>query len=176
MKTIFFIIFILLTCNSMAQSNLIYDYSFTSIEGKNISLNQFKGKKILFVNVASRCGFTSQYKELQVLHEKYQDKLVLIGFPCDQFGGQEPGTEKEIQAFCQKNYGVDFIMSEKINVKGKNQHPIYSWLTQSSLNGVKNSSVLWNFQKYLVDEKGAYIDYYTSITSPTSTKIMRHLK
>ncbi|MBB78665.1 MAG: glutathione peroxidase [Crocinitomicaceae bacterium] len=176
MKTIFFIIFILLTCNSMAQSTSIYDYSFTSIEGKNISLNQFKGKKILFVNVASRCGFTSQYKELQVLHEKYQDKLVLIGFPCDQFGGQEPGTEKEIQAFCQKNYGVDFIMSEKINVKGKNQHPIYSWLTQSSLNGVKNSSVLWNFQKYLVDEKGAYIDYYTSITSPTSTKIMRHLK
>tara|TARA_Y100000589_G_scaffold144536_1_gene138145 strand:+ start:83515 stop:83997 length:483 start_codon:yes stop_codon:yes gene_type:complete len=160
----------------MAQSTSIYDYSFTSIEGKNISLNQFKGKKILFVNVASRCGFTSQYKELQVLHEKYQDKLVLIGFPCDQFGGQEPGTEKEIQAFCQKNYGVDFIMSEKINVKGKNQHPIYSWLTQSSLNGVKNSSVLWNFQKYLVDEKGAYIDYYTSITSPTSTKIMRHLK
>ena len=176
MKTIFFIIFILLTCNSMAQSTSIYDYSFTSIEGKNISLNQFKGKKILFVNVASRCGFTSQYKELQVLHEKYQDKLVLIGFPCDQFGGQEPGTEKEIQVFCQKNYGVDFIMSEKINVKGKNQHPIYSWLTQSSLNGVKNSSVLWNFQKYLVDEKGAYIDYYTSITSPTSTKIMRHLK
>ena len=130
----------------MAQPTSIYDYSFTSIDGIKISLNQFKGKKMLFVNVASRCGFTSQYKELQVLHEKYHDGLVLIGFPCDQFGGQEPGTEKEIKAFCQKNFGVDFIMSEKINVKGKNQHPIYSWLTQSSLNGVKNSSVLWNFQ------------------------------
>ena len=160
----------------MAQPTSIYDYSFTSIDGIKISLNQFKGKKMLFVNVASRCGFTSQYKELQVLHEKYHDGLVLIGFPCDQFGGQEPGTEKEIKAFCQKNFGVDFIMSEKINVKGKNQHPIYSWLTQSSLNGVKNSSVLWNFQKYLVDEKGGYIDYYTSITNPTSTKITRHLK
>ena len=160
----------------MAQSASIYDYSFTSIDGINISLDEFKGKKILFVNTASRCGFTSQYKELQELHEKYKDRLILIGFPCDQFGGQEPGTEKEIQDFCQKNYGVDFIMSEKINVKGKNQHPIYSWLTQSSLNDVKNSSVLWNFQKYLVDEKGAYIDYYTSITRPTSTKITRHLK
>ena len=176
MKTIFFTILIVLTSKSMAQSTSIYDYSFTSIDGINISLNQFKGKKMLFVNVASRCGFTSQYKELQELHEKYQDGLILIGFPCDQFGGQEPGAEREIKAFCQKNYGVDFIMSEKINVKGKNQHPIYSWLTQSSLNGEKNSSVLWNFQKYLIDEKGVYVDYYTSITSPTSTKITRHLK
>jgi len=176
MKTIFFTFLIVLTSKSMAQSTSIYDYSFNSIDGINISLNQFKGKKMLFVNVASRCGFTSQYKELQLLHEKYKDGLVLIGFPCDQFGGQEPGTEKEIKAFCQKNYGVDFIMSEKINVKGKNQHPIYSWLTQSSLNGVKNSSVLWNFQKYLIDENGVYIDFYTSITSPTSTKITRYLK
>ena len=159
----------------MAQKTSIYDYTFVSIDGENVSLEQFKGKKILFVNVASKCGFTGQYKELQELHAKYGDKLVLIGFPCDQFGGQEPGTEKEIKGFCQKNYGVEFLMSSKIKVKGKEQHPIYQWLTRAELNNVEDSKVSWNFSKYLIDEEGNYIEHYKSNVNPMSSEITDYL-
>ena len=110
-----------------AQEGSIYDYTFNDIDGNKVSLSSFKGKKIMFVNVASKCGFTPQYVELQQVHEKYGDKVVIIGFPCDQFVGQEPGSEEEIQAFCQKNYGVEFLMASKIDVKGSNQNPIYTW-------------------------------------------------
>ncbi len=153
----------------------IHSLSIKSIDGKKINLSDFKGKKILFVNVASECGFTKQYADLQALHKKYQDKLVIIGFPCNQFGGQEPGNAKEIQSFCQLNFGVEFLITEKINVKGNEQHPIYAWLTNKDLNGKKSSSVKWNFQKYLVDENGQFIDYYFSITKPMSTKITRNI-
>ncbi len=153
----------------------IHSLSIKSIDGKKINLSDFKGKKILFVNVASECGFTKQYKDLQALHEKYQDKLVIIGFPCNQFGGQEPGTAKQIQTFCQLNFGVEFLITEKINVKGDEQNPIYTWLTKKELNGKKSSSVKWNFQKYLVDENGEFIDYYYSITKPLSTRITRNI-
>jgi len=153
----------------------IHSLSIKSIDGKKINLIDFKGKKILFVNVASECGFTKQYKDLQALHEKYQDKLVIIGLPCNQFGGQEPGTANQIQTFCQLNFGVEFLITEKINVKGDEQNPIYTWLTKKELNGKKNSSVKWNFQKYLVDENGEFIDYYYSITNPMSTKITRNI-
>jgi len=149
----------------------LYDIALISIEGTKIDLNDFKGKKILFVNVASECGFTRQYKDLQDLYEKYNDKLVIIGLPCNQFGGQEPGTATQIQSFCQKNYGVEFLISEKINVKGNDQHPLYAWLTQKEMNGKKSSSVKWNFQKYLVDENGQLMDYFFSITNPMSSKI-----
>ncbi len=154
----------------------IYDIKIDDISGKVLDLNQFKGKKILFVNVASKCGFTKQYDGLQKLYEKYKDKLVVIGLPCNQFGGQEPGTEKEIQSFCKVNFGVDFPITEKIEVKGDNQHPLYQWLTQKSKNGVKNSSVKWNFQKYLVDENGHYIDFWYSLTKPMSKKITKYLQ
>lgn len=153
------------------SSTSLYDISINSIEGKEIDFNMYKGKKILFVNVASECGFTGQYKELQELYEKYKDKLVVIGLPCNQFGGQEPGTASQIQTFCEKNYGVEFLISEKIDVKGNGQHPLYAWLTKKELNGKKSSSVKWNFQKYLVDENGQLIDYYFSITNPMSSKI-----
>ena len=153
----------------------IHSLSIKSLDGKKINLSDFKGKKILFVNVASECGFTKQYKDLQALHEKYQDKLVIIGFPCNQFGGQEPGTAKQIQTFCQLNFGVEFLITEKINVKGDEQNPIYTWLTKKELNGKKSSSVKWNFQKYLVDENGEFIDYYYSITKPLSTRITRNI-
>ncbi len=153
----------------------IYDYSIESIDGEMIHLKDFKGKKILFVNVASKCGFTPQYEDLEKLYEKYKDKLVVIGLPCNQFKNQEPGTLKEIKSFCSNNYGVTFPMTVKVDVKGENQHPIYQWLTKKELNGVKNSSVKWNLQKYLIDENGNYIDFFYSITKPLSKKITKYL-
>lgn len=160
---------------SMSAPNNLYDIQIDSLQGQPVDFSNYKGKKILFVNVASKCGFTPQYKDLQKLYDEYQDKLMVIGVPCNQFGRQEPGTSDEIQEFCQVNYGVSFLITEKVDVKGSQQHPLYSWLTQKSINGKKNSSVKWNFQKYLVDEDGQLIDYYYSITKPTSKKITKHL-
>lgn len=155
----------------MAQNTSIYDLSFTDINGNTVALSSFKGKKILFVNTASECGFTGQYTELQELHKTHGDKVVLIGFPCDQFGGQEPGSEEEIKSFCTKNYGVDFLMASKIDVKGENQHPIYQWLTSKSENGVDNSTVMWNFEKFIVSENGELLDHFKSPVTPMSDKI-----
>lgn len=155
----------------MAQNASIYDLSFTDINGNTVELSSFKGKKIMFVNTASECGFTGQYTELQELHEKFGDKVTLIGFPCDQFGGQEPGSEEEIKSFCTKNYGVDFLMAAKIDVKGDNQHPIYQWLTSKDQNGEKSSSILWNFEKFIVSEDGKLVDHFKSPVTPMSDKI-----
>ena len=159
----------------MSAKKSIYDIEINSLQGKPINLSLFKGKKILFVNVASKCGFTPQYKELQKLHNLYEESLVVIGVPCNQFGKQEPGNSSEINEFCQVNYGVSFLITEKISVKGKEKHPLYRWLTDKNENGRKNSSVKWNFQKYLISEDGELIDYYYSMTSPTSSKIKKHL-
>lgn len=153
----------------------LYDIKINSLQNKPINFKDFEGKYILFVNVASKCGFTPQYKLLEKLHQDYKENLVVIGVPCNQFGGQEPGTSDEIQEFCEVNYGVSFLITEKIDVKGANQHPLYQWLTKKEYNGKKNSSVKWNFHKYLVDENGKLIDYYFSITKPTSSKITKHL-
>jgi glutathione peroxidase len=154
----------------------IYDIEINALNGESINLEDYKGKYILFVNVASKCGFTGQYDELQKLYDTYKDKLMVIGVPCNQFGSQEPGTASEIQSFCQQNYGVTFLMTEKVDVKGNNQHPLYQWLTQQSKNGSSNSSVKWNFQKYLVDTNGHLIDYYFSTTTPLSGKITKNIK
>ena len=159
----------------MSASKSLYDIKIDSLQGKSIDLSSYKGKKVLFVNVASKCGFTPQYKDLQKLHDEYQDSLVVIGVPCNQFGKQEPGNSNEIEEFCEVNYGVSFLITEKVDVKGNEQHPLYTWLTKKIENGRKNSSVKWNFQKYLIDEDGELIDYYFSITSPTSSKIKKHL-
>lgn len=158
-----------------SQQTSIYDIPINGLDGQPIELAQYKGKFLLFVNVASKCGFTGQYKELQKLYDTYNDRLMVIGVPCNQFGGQEAGTAAEIGSFCEKNYGVTFVMTEKIKVKGADQHPLYQWLTQKSDNGKKSSTVKWNFQKYLVDPKGRWIDVYYSITKPTSPKITKHL-
>jgi len=179
--TIFLIFTSLLQgCAQEKKTNLkptnMYEIAINSLTGEKIDLNQFKGKKILFVNVASECGFTPQYKDLQKLHETYKDKLVVIGLPCNQFGEQESGTTSQIKSFCEKNYGVDFLMTEKIDVKGENQHPLYAWLTQKEKNGVMSSSVKWNFQKYMVDENGKLIDVFYSITEPLSDKIVKLVK
>ena len=159
----------------MLAPKSLYNIEIDSLQGKSIDLSSYKGKKILFVNVASKCGFTPQYKDLQKLHNEYQNKLVVIGVPCNQFGKQEPGESNEIQEFCEVNYGVSFLITEKVDVKGNEQHPLYTWLTKKTENGKKNSSVKWNFQKYLIDEDGELIDYYFSITSPTSSKIKKQL-
>lgn len=154
----------------------LYDIKINNLQGQPIDLHQFKGKKILFVNVASKCGFTPQYRDLQKLQDTYKDSLVIIGLPCNQFGKQEPGSSDEIQEFCEVNYGVSFLITEKIDVKGSNQHPLYAWLTKKSINGKQNSTVKWNFQKYLVDDTGEFLDYYYSITAPTSSRIIKYLK
>jgi glutathione peroxidase len=149
----------------------IYNIKINSINKEKIDLSLFKGKKILFVNVASKCGFTSQYKGLQKLHETYKNQLVIIGIPCNQFMNQEPGTNEEIVAFCQKNYGVSFLMTEKVNVKGSDQHALYKWLTSKEINGRKDSKVNWNFQKYLVNESGELIEVFASSIKPMDEKI-----
>lgn len=153
----------------------IYNIEMNSLQNAPIQFSDFKGKHILFVNVASKCGFTPQYKDLENLHQKYKNQLVVIGVPCNQFGKQEPGSADEIQEFCEVNYGVSFLITEKVDVKGQNQHPLYTWLTSKDFNGKKSSSVKWNFQKYLVSPEGELIDYYFSITKPTSRKITKHL-
>ncbi|MDL5513055.1 glutathione peroxidase [Arenibacter sp. M-2] len=154
----------------------IYDIKINNLSGTPINMKDFEGKYILLVNVASKCGFTPQYKQLQELHETHKNQIVVIGLPCNQFGGQEPGKAADIEKFCEVNYGANFLMTEKINVKGKDQHPLYRWLTDKTMNGHKNSTVKWNFQKYLVDEKGNLIDYFYSNTKPMSSKITQHLK
>tara|TARA_B100000700_G_scaffold321907_1_gene422200 strand:+ start:2004 stop:2546 length:543 start_codon:yes stop_codon:yes gene_type:complete len=153
----------------------IYDVQINSITGKTIDLSEYKGKNILFVNVASKCGFTSQYVELEQLYQKYKDQLMIIGVPCNQFGYQEPGNSEEIIQFCKENYGVSFLLTEKIKVKGDAIHPLYKWLCSKEKNGKSNSTVKWNFQKYLVDEKGEFVNYFYSTTKPMSSKIINLL-
>jgi glutathione peroxidase len=140
-----------------------------------IDFSDFEGKKILIVNVASKCGFTYQYEDLEKLYQQYKDKLVVIGFPCNQFLGQEPGSEEKIESFCSSTYGVTFPMTTKINVKGKEQHPIYKWLTSKDLNGKDNYKISWNFNKFLLDEEGQLIEYYGSKVKPMDEAITKHL-
>ena len=183
-KTINIILVLLITFFSVEYSSdlkknakmPIYDIILKDIDGKKIELSEYKGKYVLFVNVASNCGFTRQYKDLQSLYDKYNDELVVVGVPCNQFGGQEPGSEEQISIFCSEKYNVTFPMTEKISVRGSNQHQLYKWLTSKDLNGRKTSSVKWNFQKYLIDKDGNLIDYWYSLTSPTSTKITNYIK
>lgn len=150
-------------------------FVLNTIDGKPFNLGAFEGKKLLLVNTASECGYTSQYEALQQLSEKFKEELVVVGLPCNQFGNQEPGTPEAIQTFCQTKFGVTFPLTEKINVKGKEQHPLYSWLTNKRLNGLKDSEVRWNFQKYLIDEKGHLIQVYSSSTDPLSEVIVSRI-
>ncbi|MEO0573633.1 MAG: glutathione peroxidase [Bacteroidota bacterium] len=157
------------------SSSTIYDIEINQLNGTPLRLSKFKGKFLLIVNVASKCGFTPQYKDLEQLYLTNKERLMVVGVPCNQFGSQEPGSALEIQNFCERNYGVSFGITEKIEVKGPQQHPLYQWLTQRDLNGVKNSTVRWNFQKYLISPTGQLIDFYYSVTSPMSKKITKRL-
>ena len=160
-----------------AQTKSIYDFKVDGLDGSGqIDFAKYKGKKILIVNTASKCGYTPQYEGLEKLYKQYKDNLVIIGFPANNFLFQEPGSNEDIKSFCQKNYGVTFPMAAKISVKGKNMHPLYVWLTQKKYNNFSDNSVKWNFQKYLIDEKGQLIAVYGSSTDPLSDEITSKLK
>ena len=151
-----------------------YALSAEDINGAIISMSSFKGKKVLVVNVASQCGYTPQYEGLQTLYETYSDSLVVLGFPSNDFLWQEPGSNSEIKTFCQRTYGVTFPMFSKIHVKGRKQHPIYDWLSDSELNGWNDENPSWNFNKYLLDEKGNLIEWFGANLEPLDTMITRH--
>jgi len=152
----------------------IYDYKLKNIEGKDFKLSKYKGKKLLIVNTASKCGYTPQYAELQLLADKYKDKLVVIGFPANNFNGQEPGSNTEIQEFCKKNFGVTFPLTEKVSVKGLDIAPIFQYLTTQE-NPDFTGDINWNFEKFLIDENGKLIHRYRSNVKPLSTEITSQL-
>ncbi len=162
--------------NHPVKESPVYDIRITSLQGNPIALGDFKGKKVLFVNVASKCGYTKQYEPLEKLQDIFKDQLVIIGCPCNQFGSQEPGNAEQIQTFCEKNYGVSFLITEKLEVKGDQQHPLYQWLTKKDKNGAKSSNVKWNFQKYLLDENGRLLEVFESSVDPLSPKVTDFLK
>ena len=155
----------------MMSQQSVHEFTITTIDGESKNLSDFKGKKMLFVNTASQCGFTPQYMELQEVHEKHGEELVIIGFPANNFGGQEPGSNDQIKSFCQKNYGVSFLLSEKVSVKGKNISPLFDWLNAQDNQSFKGD-IMWNFEKYLIDESGKLIKRYRSMTKPDSDKII----
>jgi len=155
-----------------AQTNNFYDFTVKDIDGNDFSFNQLKGKKVMIVNVASKCGYTPQYEQLEDVYEKYKDTdFVIIAFPANNFLKQEPGTDDEIKQFCNINYGVTFPVMSKISVKGKDIHAVYQWLTSKKLNGVKDSSVKWNFQKYLISRDGILVEVIKPKTKPDDQKI-----
>jgi glutathione peroxidase len=157
------------------QNKTIYDFKVESLSGGTIDFADFKGKKILIVNTASKCGFTPQYEELEALYKKYSGRLVIVGFPANNFFSQEPGSNATIEEFCKKNYGVTFPMAAKVSVKGNSIAPIYSWLCNKSENGVMNAKVSWNFNKFLLDENGKLIGHFKSKVKPMSEEITSKL-
>lgn len=160
-----------------AATTTFFDLRATDIHGNETAMAQWKGRKVLVVNTASECGYTPQYAQLQEIWEAHREKgLVIIGFPCDQFGGQEPGTEAEIGAFCQKNYGVTFPMMAKVAVKGADKHPVYAWLTEKRLNGRMDVEVTWNFQKFLINEDGTLATTVAPATEPSDDAIMNWIE
>lgn len=171
-KPVLIILLSVFSIGGFAQIKGFYDFKVKTLEGKDFDFSSLKGKKVMVVNTASKCGYTPQYKDLEELYEKYQSDLVIIGFPANNFMNQEPGSESEIRIFCSEKYGVTFPMMEKISVKGKDIHPLYEWLTSKEKNGVMDSEVKWNFQKYLIDETGKLFDVIPPKEKPTSDKVL----
>ena len=157
--------------NNTIRMSDFYDFQLKALDGEEIDFSRYKGKKVLLVNVASECGYTRQYEGLQKLHSEYGNKVAVLGFPANNFGGQEPGSNQQISDFCQKNYGVDFQMFSKISVKGADQHPLYEWLREQS--GQEPS---WNFCKYLLDEEGNVIGFYPSGVKPLDAEIVEKVR
>lgn len=149
-----------------------YDFKLKDINGKDVDFSEFKGKKLLLVNVASKCGYTKQYAQLQELYATHGDKILILGFPANNFGGQEPGSNEEIAAFCDAEFGVTFPMFEKISVKGFDKHPLYRWLSDASQNGWNNEEPSWNFCKYFVNEKGELVKFFPSSVTPLDEQIL----
>ena len=168
--------FLLLALNFNTDMKSIHDYKIQQLNSKEvIDFSDFKGKKILIVNVASRCGYTPQYQQLEELCENYKNELVIVGFPCDQFGGQELDSEDAIEEFCTSKFSVSFPMTTIIDVKGERQHPIYTFLTSKSLNGKDDYKIKWNFNKFLLDENGNVLEYFPSSVTPLDDKILKYL-
>lgn len=158
--------------SGFAQSSGFYDFKVKTLEGQVFDFATLKGKKVIVVNTASKCGFTPQYKDLEEVYQQYQGDLVIIGFPANNFLNQEPGSASDIRKYCTEKYGVTFPMMAKISVKGDDMAPIYKWLTSKSENGVMDSEVKWNFQKYLIDEKGNLVDVIPPKEKPKSEKVI----
>ena len=169
------IAFIALLLSSLFAASSIYEFKVEGLEGGSIDFSKFKGKKIMIVNTASKCGNTPQYAELEQLYEKYQDKLVIVGFPANNFGQQEPGSNDEIKEFCTKNYGVSFPMASKISVKGDDVAPIYKYLTEEAKKLGFEDPVKWNFTKFLLDENGKLITVIHNKTKPMSEEVLKYL-
>jgi len=184
--SLFIAILILSSCQNQAQNNIkametqkpaqtqtIYQFKVTDLYGKEFDFSTLKGKKLLIVNTASECGLTPQYKDLEAIYRKYKDKnFLIVGFPANNFGSEEPGSNEQIAKFCQMNYGVTFPMMSKISVKGKDIHEVYQFLTQKDKNGLQDSQVEWNFQKYLINEEGELIKVLSPSVLPTDTEIV----
>ena len=183
-SSFFAILFVIFACVGTEQSNTknmqsktnFYDLKTTLSDGKVLEFKTLKGKKVLLVNTASKCGFTKQYDALEELYQKYKNQLVIIAFPSNQFGGQEPGTNEEIAAFCKKNYGVTFLIAQKSDVKGTSQNEVYKWLSDKEKNGWNTEVPSWNFGKYLVDEKGNLVSFFPSNVAPMDEKITKNFK
>jgi glutathione peroxidase len=174
-KKIKLVLFLFLSFQSFSQQ--IYDYKVSDIEGEPFDMNKLKGKKVMVVNTASKCGLTPQFEELEKLYKTYKDNnFIIIGFPTNDFLNQDPGSNDQIKAFCIKNYGVTFPMMSKISVKGKDKHPLYEYLTTKSLNKLEDNKVKWNFQKYLIDEKGVLVRVVDPSTSPLDDSIIQWIK
>jgi glutathione peroxidase len=179
MKSVFkkIALLFLLIVAFQASCQQIYDFKVTDIDGEAYDLKKLKGKKVMIVNTASKCGLTPQFEELEKLYKTYKDQgFVIIGFPTNDFLSQDPGTNEQIKSFCQKNYGVTFPMMSKIKVKGKDKHPLYEYLTTKSLNKLEDNKVKWNFQKYLIDEKGVLVRVVDPSTSPLDNSIIQWIK
>ena len=167
---------LLLSLFLVAGVTSVYDFKVPGLDGKTIDLSKYKGKKLLIVNTASKCGFTPQYSDLEKLYEQYKDKLVIVGFPANNFHQQEPGTNTEISEFCKKNYGVTFPMAEKVDVIGENTHPLFKYLTEEAKKlGVADPVIGWNFTKFLIDENGKLIAVFPSKVKPMDEQITKYL-
>ncbi len=181
MKTIFLAIlsFVMLTTTdtNVNKKESIHQFKVKDINGKSFEFSSLKGKKVMIVNTASKCGLTPQYEKLEALYQKYKNNnFIIIGFPANNFMGQEPGSDQEISTFCQKNYGVSFPMMSKISVKGKDMHPVYQFLTQKAKNGLEDNDVQWNFQKYLIDEEGHLVKVISPRTQPDDASIIQWIE
>ena len=153
----------------------IYDFKAPGLTGGTINFSDFKGKKILIVNTASKCGNTPQYDDLEKLYEKYKDKLVVVGFPANNFGAQEPGANEEIAEFCKKNYGVTFPLTTRVDVKGPNATPVFKYLCNKSENGVLDAEISWNFNKFIIDEHGNLLTHFDSKVTPDSPELLKYI-
>jgi len=159
--------------DQMMMEKSFYDFKMKDINGQEVDFSQFKGKKLLLVNVASKCGYTKQYEDLQKLHQEHGDEVTIIGFPANNFGGQEPGTNEEIKEFCSSKFGVTFMMMDKISVKGDDKAPLYKWLSDKDLNGWNDKEPTWNFCKYFINEKGELVKFFASSVKPMDEEILQ---